>query len=232
MLKYSCIVVEDEPLAAEILTDYIKQVPMLELKGVCTDAIYAMEVLRTEKIDLLFLDIHLPKLKGLDFLESLKNPPNVIVTTAYKEYAIQGFELNVLDYLLKPIRFSRFLKAVNKLKQPGVITPGAAANAARNYIYFNVGKKRVKVYTDDILYIESIREYVKIITTGKTIITKFQLSEMEEMLPASEFLRIHRSFLVSKQKVDAFSAIDVEISGKLVPIGRSYKEQVMTALAD
>lgn len=232
MLKYSCIIIEDEPLAAEILSDYIKQVPMLELKGVCTDAIYAMEMLRTEQIDLLFLDIHLPKLKGLDFLESLKNPPNVIVTTAYKEYAIQGFELNVLDYLLKPIRFSRFLKAVNKLKQPG-ITPGTtAANAARNYIYFNVGKKRVKVYTDDILYIESIREYVKIITTGKTIITKFQLSEMEEMLPSNEFLRIHRSFLVSKQKVDAFSAIDVEISGKLVPIGRSYKEQVMTALAD
>jgi DNA-binding LytR/AlgR family response regulator len=236
MLKYSCIIIEDEPLAAEILSDYIKQVPFLDLKAVCTDAIYGMEMLQQEKIDLIFLDIHLPKLKGLEFLETLKTPPNVIITTAYKEYALQGYELSVLDYLLKPVRFSRFLKAVNKLKQPGIV-PAAATmtvvpqNASRNYIYFNVGKKRVKIYTDDILYVESIREYVKIITTGKTIITKFQLSEMEEMLPPSEFLRIHRSFLVSKHKVDAFSAIDVEINGKIVPIGRSYKELVLSALS-
>jgi two-component SAPR family response regulator len=117
MFKYSCIIVEDEPLAVEILTDYIGQIPFLELKYVCGDAIYAMEVLQQEKIDLIFLDIHLPKLKGIDFLESLKNPPRVIITSAYQEYALQAFDGNVTDYLLKPIRFTRFLKAVNKLNQ-------------------------------------------------------------------------------------------------------------------
>src|SRR5437868_10427691 len=117
MLKYNCIIVEDEPLAAEVLTDYIMQVPFLQLNEVCTDAIYAMEKLQAEKTDLMFLDIHLPKLKGLDFLEALKTPPHVIITSAYKEYALAGYELNVIDYLLKPIRFNRFLKAVNKLNQ-------------------------------------------------------------------------------------------------------------------
>src|ERR1700704_4160886 len=117
MLKYNCLIIEDEPLAAEVLTDYVKQVPFLELKAVCGDAIFAMEFLQREKVDLIFLDIHLPRLKGLEYLESIKDPPNVIITSAYTEYALQGFELNVLDYLLKPIRFNRFLKAVNKLNQ-------------------------------------------------------------------------------------------------------------------
>ncbi|HXL55582.1 MAG TPA: response regulator, partial [Chitinophagaceae bacterium] len=150
MLKYSCIVVEDEPLAAEVLADYIKQVPFLELKKICTDAIFAMEMLQTEKIDLIFLDIHLPKLKGLEFLESLKNPPKIIITSAYKEYALQGFEFNVIDYLLKPIRFQRFLKAVNKLNQQETVIayPLPATSTERSYIFFNVGKKKVKIYPD------------------------------------------------------------------------------------
>ena len=128
MLKYNCIIVEDEPLSAEILTDYIKQVPFLELRAVCADAIYAMEILQKERTDLIFLDIHLPRIKGLEFLGSLRNPPPVIIVSAYKEYALEGFELNVIDYLLKPVRFSRFLKAVNKLPQQQ--TPASLPAAA------------------------------------------------------------------------------------------------------
>lgn len=232
MLKYSCIIVEDEPLAAEVLTDYINQVPFLELKGVCSDAIYAMEVLQREKVDLIFLDIHLPKLKGLEFLESLKNPPAVIITSAYNEYALQGFDMNVVDYLLKPIRFNRFLKAVNKLKQQqdGTLHPSAPSPGERLYIFFNVGKKRVKIYLDEILFIESLREYVRITTHDKSILTKFQLSEIEGLLAKNNFLRIHRSFIVAKEKIDAFTATDVEVSGKQIPIGRSYKELVISVL--
>jgi len=233
MLKYNCIVVEDEPLAAEVLTDYIQQVPFLELSEVCTDAIFAMEKLQADKIDLMFLDIHLPKLKGLDFLEALKTPPRVIITSAYKEYALAGYELNVIDYLLKPIRFNRFLKAVNKLNQftPQTIQQTAnAANAERKFFFFNVGKKRVKIFMDEILYIESLREYVRITTKDKSILTKFQLNEIEDMLSKNNFLRIHRSFIAAKDKIAAFTATDVEINNKSIPIGRSYKELVLSVL--
>jgi len=233
MLKYNCIVVEDEPLAAEVLTDYIQQVPFLELSEVCTDAIFAMEKLQADKIDLMFLDIHLPKLKGLDFLEALKTPPRVIITSAYKEYALAGYELNVIDYLLKPIRFNRFLKAVNKLNQftPQTIQQTAnAANAERKFFFFNVGKRRVKIFMDEILYIESLREYVRITTKDKSILTKFQLNEIEDMLSKNNFLRIHRSFIAAKDKIAAFTATDVEINNKSIPIGRSYKELVLSVL--
>ena len=233
MLKYNCIIVEDEPLAAEVLTDYIQQVPFLELKQICTDAIYAMEKLKSDEIDLMFLDIHLPKLKGLEFLEALKAPPHVIITSAYKEYALQGYELNVIDYLLKPIRFNRFLKAVNKLnqhKEQNVSQTAAVVNAERKSFFFNVGKKRVKIYLDEILYIESLREYVRITTKDKSILTKFQLNEIEDLLSKNNFLRIHRSFIAAKDKIAAFTATDVEINNKSIPIGRSYKELVLSVL--
>ena len=233
MLKYNCIIVEDEPLAAEILVDYISQVPFLQLKSVCSDAIYAMEVLQTEKIDLIFLDIHLPKLKGMDFLESLKTPPSVIITSAYKDYAIQAFEVSVIDYLLKPIRFNRFLKAVGKINQPArtaLSEPPQAGAEERKYLYFNVGKRKVKIFIDEILMIESLREYVRITTPDKNILVKFQLNEMEEMLSKNIFLRIHRSFIVSKDKISAFTATGVEIDGKQIPIGRSYKVVVISIL--
>jgi DNA-binding LytR/AlgR family response regulator len=224
--------VEDEPLSAEILTDYIKQVPFLELRTVCVDAIYAMEILQKEKIDLIFLDIHLPRIKGLEFLESLRNPPPVIIVSAYKEYALQGFELNVIDYLLKPVRFSRFLKAVNKLQQQPGPQPALPANTAveRTYFFFSVGKKKVKVFLDDILYIESLREYVRITTKEKNILTKFPLSRIEELLSKNNFLRVHRSFIVAKDKISAFTNTDVEINNKQIPIGRSYKESVLVLL--
>jgi DNA-binding LytR/AlgR family response regulator len=231
MRKYSCIIIEDEPLPAEVLSDYVRQVPFLELKTVCNDALFAIEFLQNEKVDLIFLDIHLPKLKGFEFLESLKNPPHVIITSAYKDYALRGFELNVIDYLLKPIRFNRFLKAVNKLnqvQQPVFVNQKAAAE--RQYIFFNVGKKKVKIYLDEILFIESLKDYVKITTNGKSILTKFQLSEIEDKLSKSNFIRIHRSFIVARDKISAFSANDVEVDNKSIPIGRSYKELVLSLL--
>lgn len=239
MLKYNCLIIEDEPLSAEMLTDYVHQVPFLELKGVCTDAIYAIDRLQKEKIDLLFLDIHLPRLKGMEFLESLNNPPRVIIVSAYKEYALQAFELNVVDYLLKPIRLSRFLKAVNKLHQPCPEQPVEQAplqplpppvTGDRTYFFFTVGKKKVKVFLDEILYIESMREYVRITLKDKSVLTKFQLSAIEELLSRNNFLRIHRSFIVAKDKISSFTATDVEINNKEIPIGRSYKDAVLVEL--
>ncbi len=232
MQRYSCLIVEDEPLAAEVLQDYVQQVPFLELKGICVDAIYAMEFLQKEKIDLLFLDIHLPKLKGLDFVRTLKNPPSIIITSAYHEYALEGYELNVVDYLLKPIEFSRFLMAVNKLRQSPVVNSirQVATVNERAFMFFNVSKKRIKVYLDEVLYIESLKEYVRIFTKEKSILTKFQLGEIEELLSKGDFLRVHRSFIVARNKIDAYSATDIEIQGKQIPIGRSYKELVQSIL--
>lgn len=231
MQQYKCIIVEDEPLAAEVLQDYIRQVPFLKLIKTCSDAIYAMETLKEEKIDLVFLDIHLPKLKGLDFIKSLTNPPHIIITSAYHEYALEGHELNVLDYLLKPIEFKRFLKAVNRLSAVQEHTEDVSQKPSeREYLFFNVSKKKVKIFLDEILYIESLKEYIRVCTRQKTIITKFQLGEIEEILSKNNFLRVHRSFIVAKDKIDAFTATDVEVSGKQLPIGRSYKDVVQTAL--
>ncbi|HMU73489.1 MAG TPA: response regulator transcription factor, partial [Ferruginibacter sp.] len=215
MQQYKCIIVEDEPLAAEVLQDYIRQVPFLKLIKTCSDAIYAMETLKEEKIDLVFLDIHLPKLKGLDFIKSLTNPPHIIITSAYHEYALEGHELNVLDYLLKPIEFKRFLKAVNRLSAVQEHTEDVSQKPSeREYLFFNVSKKKVKIFLDEILYIESLKEYIRVCTRQKTIITKFQLGEIEDILSKNNFLRVHRSFIVAKDKIDAFTATDVEVSGK------------------
>jgi DNA-binding LytR/AlgR family response regulator len=232
MHRYNCIIVEDEPLAAEVIRDYILQVPFLQLKGICTDALYAMDLLQKEKIDLVFLDIHLPKLKGLDFIKALKKPPQIIITSAYQEYALQGYELNVVDYLLKPIEFNRFVMAVNKLKERDIVeaSPTPVPVTERASLFFNVSKKRVKMYIDEILFIESLKEYIRITTKDKSILTKFQLGQIEEMLAKNGFIRVHRSFLVAKNKIDAFSATDVEINGRQIPIGRSYKELVMAEL--
>src|SRR5215213_6825604 len=152
MQKFNCIIVEDEPIATEVLEDYIHQIPFLELRNVCRDAIYAMEFLQKEAVEVIFLDIHLPKLKGLDFIKTLKTPPQIIITSAYQEYALQGYELNVIDYLLKPIEFSRFLMAVNKLRQHAAATSFTALQATaseRAYLFFNVRKKLVKIYLDE-----------------------------------------------------------------------------------
>ncbi|MGI8583672.1 MAG: LytR/AlgR family response regulator transcription factor [Chitinophagaceae bacterium] len=233
MQKFNCLIVEDEPLAAEILEDYIHQVPFLHLIAKCNNAIYAIELLQQEKVDLIFLDIHLPKLKGLDFIKTLSEPPQIIITSAYTEYALQGYELNVIDYLLKPIEFNRFIMAVNKLKNINEVerlNNTSSTLPERPYLFFNVSKKKVKMFLDEILYIESLKEYIKVISKDKIIPTKFQLGEIEDLLNKNNFLRIHRSFIVAKDRIDAFSATDVEINGQQIPIGRSYKEFVITSL--
>ncbi|MEO9070961.1 MAG: response regulator transcription factor [Ginsengibacter sp.] len=236
MLKYNCLIIEDEPISAEILADYIKDIPWLELKKVCRDAIFAMEAMKDEKIDLIFLDIHLPKVKGFEFLASLKNPPAVIITTAYKEYALQAFEENVIDYLVKPIRFNRFLKAINKLNQkpesPGIRTSEDLPLTTRRSFFFNVDKKKVKVNLDEIFYIESFRDYIRIVTKSRTITTKFKLTDIENQLTTNKFLRVHRSFIVSKDKITAFTASEIEIDKKKIPIGRSYKDLVIQEMEE
>jgi DNA-binding LytR/AlgR family response regulator len=235
MQTFNCIIIEDEPLAAEVLQDYIRQIPFLNLICCCSDAFYAMESLQQYDIDLMFLDIHLPKMKGLDLIKVLKKPPKIIITTAYQEYALQGYEFNVIDYLLKPIEFSRFLKAVNKMEQDKeIVMPArpAPVSTERLYFFFNVGKKKVKVFLDEILYIESMKEYIRVNAKNKSVLTNFKLSQVENLLRENNFLRIHRSFIVAKDKIDAFSAIEVEVGGRQLPIGRSYKELVMGVLGN
>jgi|SRR6185437_5226539 len=233
MQIYNCMIIEDEPLATEVLQDHIRQVPFLNLVCSCSDAFFAMERLQEFDIDLIFLDIHLPKMKGFDLLKVLKKPPRVIITSAYQEYAIQGYEFNVIDYLLKPIEFSRFLKAVNKMEQPREIVVAArpvVSSAERVYLLFIVGKKKVKVFLDEILYIESMKEYIRVNTKSKSVLTKFKLSQVDGLLRENNFLRIHRSFIVAKDMIEAFSATEVELGGKQLPIGRSYKEVVLSVL--
>lgn len=222
MSKIKCIIVEDEPLAIKVLVDYVSQVPFLELKGAFKDAILATEFLRDNVVDLIFLDIHLPKLKGMAFLKTLTDPPAVIITTAYHQYAVEGFELNVTDYLLKPIEFERFLVAVNKVKALDI----EKADHGKDFIFLNVQKKKVKILFSDILYIESQREYIKIVTTKKEYLSKMSTHEIESLLPADIFKRIHRSFIVSVNKIDSYTAETVEVNGISIPIGRGYKDVI------
>lgn len=222
MSKISCIIIEDEPLAVKILSDYIAQVPFLELKGAFKDAILATSYLRESSIDLMFLDIHLPRIKGMDFLKTLTVKPAIIITTAYHQYAVEGFTLNVTDYLLKPIEFERFLIAVNKVKIANV--PKIQENPEKDFIFLNIQKKKVKILFSDICYIESQREYIKIVAAKKEYISKISTQEIETLLPEHLFKRIHRSFIVSINKIEAYSAETVEVNSISIPIGRGYKE--------
>lgn len=228
-----CLIVEDEPLAAEIVSDFITQVPFLELVGICNDAFAAMQVLKEESIDLMFLDIHLPKLKGLDFLNALKTPPLVVITTAYHEFALKSYDYDVLDYLLKPIDFSRFMIAINKaiaqqsLKNNMIPDSGVID---KTDLFFTVNKKKARIAIDSILYIESQRENIKIVTDNKTVVTRYAISDIEKELPSANFIRVHRSFIVAKDKIDFIDSQDVEIRNKEIPIGRSYRDLVKAVL--
>jgi DNA-binding LytR/AlgR family response regulator len=225
MSKIKCIIVEDEPLAVKVLSDYVSQVPFLELQGAFKDAILATEWLRQNETELIFLDIHLPKLKGLGFLKTLTDPPEVIITTAYHQYAVEGFNLNVTDYLLKPFEFDRFLVAVNKVKRTQTEKPTAIETQdTKDFIFLNVQKKKVKIHFSEILYIESQREYIKIVTTKKQWISKMSTHEIENLLPGNLFKRIHRSFIVSIGKIDSYTAEDVEVNGVSIPVGRDYRD--------
>jgi two-component system LytT family response regulator len=221
MSKIRCIIIEDEPLAVKVLTDYISDTPFLQLQEVFKDAILASDYLRNYDTDLIFLDIHLPKLKGMAFLKTLANTPSVIITTAYHQYAVEGFNLNVTDYLLKPFEFSRFLTAVNK-----VIEDRNLQEERREFIFVNVQKRKVKIVLSEILYIESQREYIKIVTAKSEYLSKMGTQEIEELLPSNLFKRIHRSFIVSINKIDSYTADMIEINGVSIPIGRGYRDVI------
>ena len=224
MSKIRSIIIEDEPLAVKVLSDYILQVPFLELQGTFKDAIRATDFLRDNDTDLIFLDIHLPKLKGMAFLKTLANPPAVIITTAYHQYAVEGFSLNVKDYLLKPIEFERFLIAVNKVKPSQRDQRPNDSPETKDFIFLNMQKKKVKILFSEILYIESQREYIKIMTTKKEYLSKMSTQEMEALLPVHLFKRVHRSFIVSISKIDSYSSEEVEVNGITIPVGRGYKD--------
>lgn len=220
MSKLQCIIVEDEPLARKVLEGYISKVPFLELGGSFEDSIEALDHLREHKVDLMFLDIHLPEIKGVTFLKMLVDPPAVIITTAYHEYALEGYELSVVDYLLKPFEFERFLAAVNKVKKQR----SAATADVADYIFINVQLKKVKIYFSEILYVESQKEYVKIVTDDSAYLPKMTTHEIEGLLPAELFKRVHRSFIVAVRRVRSFNSEMVEVGGKSIPVGRQYKE--------
>jgi two-component system, LytTR family, response regulator len=225
MSNITCIIIEDEPLAVKVISDYIDQVPFLELKGSFRDAILATDYLRENPVDLIFLDIHLPKLKGMAFLKTLTSPPAIIVTTAYHQYAVEGFTMNVTDYLLKPFDFERFLVAVTKVKTIQKEKQEQGENReTKDYLFINVQKKKVKILFSEIVYIESQREYIKITTTKKEYISKMSTHEIEELLPAHLFRRIHRSFIISLSKIESYTAEEVEVNGVSIPIGRGYRD--------
>lgn len=224
MSEIRCIIVEDEPLAAKVLSEYIGQVPFLKLQGSFKDAILATAFLQDHDTDLIFLDIHLPRLKGMAFLRTLQRPPAVIITTAYHQYAVEGFSLNVTDYLLKPVEFERFLVAVNKVKDNRQAKPlPASQEEIKDHVFLNVQKKKVKLLFADILYIESQLELIKIVTSKQVYFSKMTSTEMEELLPAKQFRRIHRSYIVAVNRITSYNAEEVELEGITIPVGRSYR---------
>lgn len=226
MSKISCIIIEDEPLAVKILSGYIAQVPFLDLRESFKDAILATDYLRSNSIDLIFLDIHLPKLKGMAFLKTLIAPPAVIITTAYHQYAVEGFDLNVTDYLLKPFDFERFLVAVTKVRSNDRERSKDLQETPKDFIFLSVQKKKVKILFSEIVYIESQREYIRIVTSKKEYVSKMSTHEIEDLLPPAAFRRIHRSFIVSVSRIDSYTAEAVEVNGASIPIGRGYKDVI------
>ena len=235
-MKTKCLIVDDEPLARDLIRGHVEKLENFDIVAECSDAMKALNVLREKQVDLMFMDIQMPQITGIEFLKTLKHPPKVIITTAYREYALEGFELDVVDYLLKPITFERFLKSVNKYYQmiqddvkliPNI---GAEKMTEESFIYAKENKKVVKLYLSEIRYIEGLSEYVQIFTDKKKIITKTSMSQMEEKLPNKKFLRIHKSYIVSLGRIEAFTANTIEIQGKELPIGRSFKNGVLSAL--
>ena len=232
------LIVDDEPLAIDVLETYVEQVPDLNIVAKCTNALEANEVLRKEDIDLLFLDIQMPQITGIDFLKSLSNPPMVIFTTAYSNYALEGFDLNALDYLLKPISLDRFMKAVNKAMEQYDLTHKSGTSAGdtseasgEDFFFVKADKKLVKVKYDDILYIEGLKDYVIIRMKEGRVITLQTMKSLEEKLPAGKFKRIHRSYIVSLDKINAVVGNMVEVTEKgqtkTLPVGKNYRDELL-----
>ena len=228
MLQLTCLIIDDEPLAQDIIENYLTNFSFVKLVAKCDNALIALDWIKKQKIDLVFLDVSMPFISGIEFIRTLKNPPAVILTTAHKQFALEGYELNVVDYLLKPISFERFLMAINKLNLDVPETPKPVITNARNdsFIYVKSEKKNVKILLKEILFIESLKDYIKIHTTNKTIITQVAISTIEQRLP-DNFLRVHRSFIVARDKITAYTQHDIEIGKLQIPIGRNYKTIVV-----
>ncbi len=228
-MTVSCLIVDDEPLAQDILDSYVKKTPHLNLVGICSNAIEALEKMKHNQVDLIFLDIQMPEITGIDFLRSLKDPPMVIFTTAYQNYAVEGFELNAIDYLLKPFSQDRFLKAVRKAEELFVLK-NEHSQREDDYIFIKSDQKLQKVSYNDILFVEALADYVKIHTPEKRYITLQTMKNMEEKLPERYFKRVHRSFIVALDKIITIVGGNVEINGQKIPIGKNYKEGFYDAL--
>jgi DNA-binding LytR/AlgR family response regulator len=241
-MKLQCMIVDDEPHAIAVLESYVLQVSHLEMAVRCVNAVEAFEHLQKKKIDLIFLDIKMPVISGIEFLRSLLDPPKIIFTTAYRDYAMEGYELDVVDYLLKPVSFDRFLRAVAKVNRqealaltadPEQTATGAEHHAANKeaFIYFKVDRSMMKIRIDDILYIESAKDYARIfLTGGKTVLVRQSIGSLENILSAHRFVRIHRSFIVAIHRIDSFTSMQVVSGSKELPIGRLYRSHVIGVL--
>lgn len=228
---------DDEELARGIIERYIAQLPQLKLVASCANGAQTFTALKNNKVDLLFLDIKMPQLSGLELLRSVKNPPPVILTTAFREYALESFELNVIDYLLKPIPFDRFLKAIEKyesLTNTGdnakLVNVNADDDIKEAFIYIKADKKMVRVLLKDILFIEGLKDYVQVHTADRKIITYQTLTYFEEKLPVSHFMRVHRSYIIALGHIQSYSATEVEVAGRAIPIGNTYAKMVLKQL--
>ena len=224
-----CYLIDDEQPAINILTSYVKKTPTLQLVGSTTNALAALEIFKKEKIDLLFLDIQMPDITGIEFLQILENPPMVIFTTAYEEYALQGYELDIIDYLVKPIPFPRFLKGVNKAlkwqQNNATLLP-----PKEDFLYIKADYQTIKIALADILYIEGLKDYVKIYTTEKMFLTRLNLKGITAKLPTEQFIRVHRSFIVAFSKLTTFQKSFIHIGEKKIPVGNAYQEALFKRL--
>lgn len=232
--QVKCLIVDDEPLALTLMQAHIKQVPQLELVGSCQNALEAFALLRQEAVDLVFLDIQMPVLTGIELVKSLPQRPAIIFTTAHRQYAVESYELNVVDYLLKPIPFTRFFKAVNKYLDshaPSLAPAGSAVVSEPNSsLFVNVNKKQIRVELPEILYIESLKDYLRIVTKTQRLVTKQTLSAFLKRLPA-QFCRVHRSYVVNLQQLTAYTQQDIEIGEIEIPIGPSYKQAFLQQMS-
>ncbi|HCX23783.1 MAG: DNA-binding response regulator [Flammeovirgaceae bacterium] len=235
-MQIKCLIIDDEPLAIKVIEKYIDEVDELECVGKCENAMDALKMLQEKQVDLIFLDINMPKLTGMELLQTLKDPPLVVITTAYREYAVESYDYDVVDYLVKPIEFPRFFRMVQKvmdrLKIPTAPTPQptATGDAKLDHLFLKVDKKMVKVFLKDILYVESLKDYVMVHTINEDLIVHHNLQSFTELLPASSFTRIHRSYTVSLEKIKAIDGNQVEIGGKYLPIGRNYQSEVKSKI--
>ena len=234
-MPLTCLLIDDEPPALEVLESHAAQVSQLVIVGKCENALDAFRILQTQPVDLLFLDIQMPTLLGTDFLRSLRRPPKVIFTTAYREYALDGFELDAVDYLLKPIALDRFLRAVDKVMHPeasSLPVPNRLGANQEDFLYLRADRKMVRVQLANLVYVESMKDYVRLYTlTDPPLLIKRTISSLETLLPENRFLRIHRSFLVALDKISAFTAAHVFLSHQELPIGRLYSPHVLRTLA-